>query len=239
MTESEIIGFLKDTKLCSDFKSCDLKNMAAICRVVNFMAKDPVLCEGDNLERVNHFYIVVKGDVSIAKEHLSEGQMKSLLINILKSGDCFGEIALLQNDKTRTASVKCLTDSTFLTIDKRSFLEFYRSSWQLLHNLNQIFIQYLNHSNNVSRYVVFSSRDASARLMYMIDFLKSKYCAAKDDEFTIDLPFNTSYIAEFLAWKQQMYSRCKLELEKRGLITVETKSITIHSYSKFKAALYD
>lgn len=240
MNETEIIHFLKGTKFCKGFKSSELKHLSEICQVKNFSAKDIVLSEGDNSEHINHFYIVAKGDVSIAKQHTSEGQIRKLLINILRSGDCFGEIALIQNDKTRTASVKCLTDSVFLLIDRRRFLEFYKSSWQMAHNLNTIFIDYLNHANNVSRYVVFSSRDASARLMYMIDFLKSKYGEINEaDTCLIDLPFNSSNIAEFLAWKQQMYSRSKLELEKSGLISVGVKTITIFNYSKFIAALYD
>jgi len=237
MTEVEIIHFLCGIKLCDDFSNTELTRMANICQVKSFVARDQVLSEGDKNDCINHFYIVVKGDVSIAKQHVCEGQIRHLLINILKTGDCFGEIAMLKKDKTRTASVKCLTDSIFLVIERRIFLEFYKSSWKMAHNLNHIFIDYLNHSNNISRYVVFSSRDATARLMYMIDFLGSKYGTMNDDLCQINLPFNSSNIAEFLAWKQQMYSRGKLELERCGMISVGLKSITIFNYSKFKASL--
>jgi len=239
MTENEIITFLKSIKFCNGFKNAELKELAGKLRLQSFSAKEQVLSEGDSKDFINHFYIVVKGDVSISKQHENKGQICNLLINILKAGDCFGEIAMIQDDKTRTATVKCLTDAVFLIIDRRNFLEFYKSSWQMAHNFNKIFIKYLNHSNNVSRYVVFSSRNATARLMYMIDFLNSKYGTIdKNDLCQIDLPFNTSNIAEFLSWKQQMYSRCKLELENCGMITVDTRSIKIHNYSNFKAALY-
>jgi len=239
MTETEIINFLKSIKFCNGFKNTELKELAGKFRLKSCSAKEQVLSEGDNSDAINHFYIVVKGNVSISKQHENKGQICNLLINILKSGDCFGEIAMIQDDKTRTASVKCLTDTIFLIIERRNFLEFYNSSWQMAHNFNRIFIEYLNHSNNVSRYVVFSSRNATARLMYMLDFLKSKYGdIKKDNSCLIDLPFNSSNIAEFLSWKQQMYSRSKLELENCGMISVDSKSITIHDYSKFKAALY-
>ena len=35
----------------------------------------------------------------------------------LKSGDTFGELALINNDK-RNATLKCITDCVFATIDK-------------------------------------------------------------------------------------------------------------------------
>jgi len=238
MTETEITQFLADTKLCNGFLQRELSKIASVSKIKVFKANELVFADGENKDHLNHFYIVLDGDIQISKSYDYDGNKKSLLLNILTSGDCFGEIAIITQSNTRTASVKCLTATRLIMIDKRDFWEIYQANRKLADNLLLIFINHLHQSNNVSRFVAFSVKDASARLMYMVDFLRSKYGVLDDNCYVITLPFNSSRITDFLSMKQQLFSRCKSNLKKRGLLEVSGKVLVISDYNFFCKVLY-
>jgi len=239
MTETEITQFLADTKLCNGFLQRELMKITTVCKVKAFKANELVFADGENKDHLNHFYIVLDGDIQISKSYDYDGNKKSLLLNILTSGDCFGEIAILTKSNTRTASVKCLTATRLIMIDKRDFWELYQSNRKLADNLLLIFINHLHQSNNISRFVAFSVKDASARLMYMADYLRSKYGVLDNNiGCVITLPFNSSRITDFLSMKQQLFSRCKSNLKKRGLLEVNGKVLIIPDYNFFCKVLY-
>jgi len=91
------IDFLKDTELCKNFSVNELQNFAGFCKFQAFNAGDTVCDEDEKLGNNYYFYFVFKGDLQVTKLHSKQGFPKSMLINILKSGDSFGEIAILQN----------------------------------------------------------------------------------------------------------------------------------------------
>lgn len=69
--------------------------------------------EGQKGEKL---YIIQKGGVNITKIL----DNKEVLIAVLKEGDIFGEMALLE-DKPRTASAITNSDSVFLVVDRKNF----------------------------------------------------------------------------------------------------------------------
>jgi ATP-binding cassette subfamily B protein len=75
-----------------------------------------VLAEGDPGDR---FYIIARGQVSVSKR---DGVGGARVVGRLESGDHFGEVALL-SDVPRTATVRTVTPSMFLTLQRAHFLE--------------------------------------------------------------------------------------------------------------------
>ena len=76
--------------------------------------EDVVINQGDKGE---HLYIISKGEFIVSVQgHDSSSEVT----NVIKSGDIFGEVALLLNCK-RTATVKANNYATIAKIDKRSF----------------------------------------------------------------------------------------------------------------------
>jgi len=230
--------FLKDTALCKNFTHQELEQFLVFCKFEHFYAGEILFNEGECLGKLSYYYFVFKGDLQVTKLHTKIDIPKSMLINILKSGDSFGEIGILQDDTVRTATVKCITDLTLLVIERKNFLAQYKSNRKIADNLIDILIGFLKHSNELTRYVMFSSRDASCRLGFMLDFLKDKY--GKPDghnSFIINIPFNTGLIADFLGMKPQLFSRCKKNLVERGLISGYGRTFVIIDYTLFKAFL--
>jgi len=234
----EKISFLKETALCNKFTSLELENFSNLCKFQYFLSGETIFSEGSKFDSTCNFYFVFKGDLQVTKIHTKIDIPKSMLINILKSGDSFGEIAILQSNNTRTATVKCITDSILLYIEKKHFMAMYQLNRKIADNLIGILIGFLNHSNALTRYVMFSSRDASCRLGFMIDFLRIKYGEPDGlNRFKISIPFNNGLIAEFLGMKPQLFSRCRKDLTDRGLISGYGRIFIIADYIRFKAFL--
>jgi len=75
-----------------------------------------VLQEGDPGD---HFYLIVRGRVMVSKRDEQDVEHE---VGVLETGDHFGEVALLY-DSPRTATVRTVTPSLFLTLQRAQFLE--------------------------------------------------------------------------------------------------------------------
>ena len=62
-------------------------------------------------------YVIMEGRVEV----VSESNGNSVRIAVLEKGDFFGEMAIFQKE-ARTATIRTLTDTRLLTVDKKAFL---------------------------------------------------------------------------------------------------------------------
>lgn len=236
INQSQIVDFLTTCLICQKLKNDDLRTFASYCRIKKYQLGEIVLEEFDKTEETNLFYIVFQGTLHISKKHSIDQSHKNMLINIIKQGESFGEIGLIKNDSHRSATVTCLTETTLLAVNKSDFLTFYNNNIIFVQNVVEIIVSFLMHSNNLTKYIMFSTRNASCRLAYLLDFLKDKFAEQYgENSYQINLPFKSSLLAEFLGMKTQLFSRCKKELVDCGLISGYGKTIIIDDYSKFKS----
>ena len=95
-------------------------------RSETFRAGDDIVVEGDSS---GSFYIIVRGRVEVI-----QGNSR---IASLEDGDYFGEIALLTGS-ARIATVRALTRSTCIALDKESFDAFLAQSPGLEEQISQV-----------------------------------------------------------------------------------------------------
>jgi phosphoserine phosphatase RsbU/P len=102
------------------FKTIDDEELEALSQVARVCVYPPgtVLIREGELEHV--FYIVAEGQVAITHRMSDEEQR---LIAVRKSGEFFGEMALIDN-KPRTASATTLTETRVLEISEHVFNDF-------------------------------------------------------------------------------------------------------------------
>ncbi len=81
-----------------------------------FAENRDVILEGDQGDK---FYIIVRGRVAVFRNGKTEPRDAQATLDV---GDYFGEIALLE-DVPRTATVRTLTPSIFLTLNRDQFLD--------------------------------------------------------------------------------------------------------------------
>jgi CRP/FNR family transcriptional regulator, cyclic AMP receptor protein len=106
-----MLGFLKKVNLFETLSVDELEKIEKISRIEAF-AKDAIIFkEGDPGDRC---YVITNGDVRISKFILNIGEEA---LAILKPGDYFGEMALIDNFP-RSAHAIANTDVALLAISK-------------------------------------------------------------------------------------------------------------------------
>jgi len=112
-TMMERFLFLRSVPLFSDVDGTDLQWINEITHEQRFRAKQTIFREGDPGESL---YIIISGSVRVFK-----GQKgKEITIDILQERDCFGEMAILDQEP-RSASVKTMKEARLLVIHRSDF----------------------------------------------------------------------------------------------------------------------
>jgi len=104
--ETEKFSVLRNLEFFRSFQDVDLWQVLRISSWVRHAAGDPVINEG---EVGTGFFVLATGEVKITKQ--------GKLLNILRTGECFGEMAYLgKRAFERTASVTAVNDITVIEI---------------------------------------------------------------------------------------------------------------------------
>jgi len=111
--ETEKFNILRNLEFFKPFPDVDLWQVLRISTWVRHAAGSPVVREG---EVGTEFYILATGEVKITKQ--------DKLLNILRAGECFGEMAYLgRRAFQRTASVTAVNDITVIGISAEALAQ--------------------------------------------------------------------------------------------------------------------
>ena len=125
------IGFFRD------FSTSELLQILKATQWLKYDAAVNIISEG---EAEDFFYILVTGEASVKKR----GQR----VSVLKSGDCFGEMAL-KGDMPRTATIQAVKDSIVMKIGAPFFEQTSLSTQLRFYKVfNRTLIQRLAHTTN-------------------------------------------------------------------------------------------
>jgi len=108
-------NFLKSVPLLEGMEPYERSKVADALRTENFESGQTIVSQGDPGDK---FFIIEDGE-AIATKSFVAGQMPQEVMQY-KSGDYFGELALLQNEP-RAANVVAKTSVKVLTLDRTSF----------------------------------------------------------------------------------------------------------------------
>jgi len=102
----EKFNALRKLEFFKDFRDSELWEVLRGSVWENHAREQSLLLEGD----IGHaFYIIISGQVKVMKDNK--------LLNVLKDGDCFGEMAYLSGDKSRrTATITAVSEVQLLKI---------------------------------------------------------------------------------------------------------------------------
>ncbi len=111
--EAEKFSTLRRLEFFRNFSDVDLWQVLRITEWVRFPKGSAVLKEGDV---GTSFYVLASGQVRVSKQNK--------LLNVLKAGDCFGEMAYLARQRfQRTASVTADSDVTLIEIGEAALAQ--------------------------------------------------------------------------------------------------------------------
>lgn len=161
-------------------------------------------------------YAIVSGRVGITTE--SAGG-KAIFLNMLKTGEVFGEIALLDGME-RTANAVALEDSELLRIDRSAFMPFLERHPQLAIRLMGVLCRRLRWTSDIIEDTIFL--DIPHRLAKRLVTLADQYGTKAGDTTRIDVKLSQESLGQMLGSTRESINKGLKSLEHKGLI--ETKS---------------
>lgn len=105
------------SELFSKIPMANIHQLFALLEEVEFSAGDVVIRQGDPGD---HYYIVSQGRCAVSRKPTPKGN--DVKLAELKTGDSFGEEALISNSK-RNATVTMITDGILMKLGKETFVE--------------------------------------------------------------------------------------------------------------------
>jgi signal transduction histidine kinase len=121
-SDFQIFDFLKQVDFFAELPEADLARLCRIVEEVKLPAGQELFAEGSPGDRA---YIIEAGELEIAKS--ADGRELLLEMRVNKPGTMIGEMALLE-DVPRMATVRAVTDSVLLAIQKEQFDQILESS---------------------------------------------------------------------------------------------------------------
>jgi CRP-like cAMP-binding protein len=106
------IDILKKVRFFDTLSEDELKEVASLSKTVEYKEGETVFGEGDEGDRL---FVILSGAVRISKNIPGMGEEA---LSVLRAGDYFGEMALIDN-APRSADARTHEDSSLMTLSKK------------------------------------------------------------------------------------------------------------------------
>jgi len=114
----DALSLLRRTPLFAGLTPADLEPLLPELRLRRYARDTYIFREGDPGD---HLHLIASGEVKISRTTLAGGEV---VFAILGAGDVFGELAVLEENATRSADAQALTEAHCLALHKRALVAF-------------------------------------------------------------------------------------------------------------------
>ncbi len=205
---------LENIPLFSALGAEDLEAIAKQAVTKTFPKGNIVINEGD---RTDSLYVILSGKVKV---FLTDENHKEVIVDIQRSGDYFGELALL-DEAPRSASVMTMEPCTFLVVSKSAFDRYLTHNPQVALNVMKGLAERLRATTeNVRSLALLDVYGRIARTLLQL-------AHREGEENVIDEKLTHQDLANMVGASREMVSRIMADLAKGGYIKVEGKSIIV------------
>lgn len=204
---------LKNISLFSALPESDLILLSKQAVTKTYKKNTVMVNAGDE---TNSLYLILEGSVRV---YLEDEQGKEVTINLLESGDSFGELALISGDP-RSANVAALEDCRLAVISKTDFCGTLKDNFDICF---QIISSLINRVQELTEDVSsLALKDVYGRVVRVI----MKQSTEQDGKRVMD-KLTQQEIANMVGSSREMVSRIFKELRIGNYISVNGNEITI------------
>lgn len=176
-------------------------------------------------------YVVVSGSAKIFQ---TSEDGKERILKILKKGEAFGELAMIEG-QARSASVQTLEPSEMLMLTRKDFQAFCDKHPAVLWMLLQAFAERLRRMNE--DVLDMSFRDVPYRVLRVVSQLVERHGTSGPDGWHISTPLSSRDIASMVGSNAEVVSRLLDGYETDGLIKRDRTSWTVPDPKALNRAL--
>jgi len=209
---------LRRNELLGQLAPDEMDELLDLARTQKFTANQTIFQKQDPGDSL---YAIVHGRVGITTE--SPGG-KAIFLNMLKTGEVFGEIALLDG-KERTANAVALEDSELIRIDRSAFMPFLERHPALAIRLMAVLCGRIRWTSGIIEDTIFL--DIPHRLAKRLVTLASQYGKRAGDTTRIDVRLSQESLGQMLGATRESINKGLKSLEHKGLIATRSGFISV------------
>jgi CRP/FNR family transcriptional regulator, cyclic AMP receptor protein len=176
----------------------------------------------------DEFYIIVSGTVKIYR---MDGN-KEFILAIFREGDFFGEMALMQPDKNRSATAEALEATTLYVLHRNAFYQLLETNIKLTLKILEVTMDRLRIANEKIEDLTFL--DVRSRILRNILRLARDYGVQTSQGVLVDFKLTHQQLADMVGAVRETVTKVLLELQDEHLIDIDKKRIVIKDLAKLE-----
>ena len=215
------VDFLRRVSIFAQLEPQQLQFLLKKFRRHHYHRNEVVFHQGDPAGRM---HIIIEGRIriSIASEDGRETD-----IALLQSGDCFGEMALL-DDSNRSATATALVPSESIALLRQDFLDFLNENPRVVSEVNNMLVERLRSSNQMLGDMVFL--DVPTRVAKHL----LRLAEDSDDDEVILVPIGQDELAHLVGASRETVSRALNGYRRMGILSTSHRRIMINDLPRLK-----
>ncbi|CAO3431759.1 Crp/Fnr family transcriptional regulator [Azospirillum doebereinerae] len=217
--QTDVTAVLRRNRLLGELDSGQMAELVALGHTLRFDAEQTIFDKGDPGDCL---YAVLKGQIAI---RTSSADGKTMLLNILDSGDVLGEIGLLDG-RERTAAAVALRPTELYRIDRTDFIPFLERHPRLCTRMMIVLCERLRWVSENIEDAVF--HDVPRRLARRLLLLADSYGQPSPSGLRIAQPLSQEALANMLGVTREMVNKSLGALRKTGIVTYAKGFIVIN-----------
>ncbi len=213
------VRLLASTTLFRGFSEQELEPLASRLQPRSFPRGSYIFREGDPGRT---FYVIADGQVKIA--HLGR-QGEEIVFALLTAGDTFGELALFDEESTRTADAQAAEPTDCLALNREPFMTFAETHPPLMRHLVRVLSVYLRRADEALAEAAFM--DITGRVAKKLLDLAESHGKPTKDGVRIGVRVTQQTLAGMIGASRENVNRAVSRFVARGDIAQEAGTITI------------
>ncbi|GBG07152.1 hypothetical protein PAT3040_01700 [Paenibacillus agaridevorans] len=195
-----------------------LTEISKLCSKRVYTKGESIFLEGDEGDEL---YLVISGVIQIYQDNHS----RDVVLSIFREGDFFGEMALLQNERVRSASARTIEKSTLCILKKRHFIPLVNSKPEILIGILGTALDRLRDANKLI--MDLTIHDVRTRIARMLLRLTEQHGVPSADGILIDLKLTHQQLADMTGTARETVTKLLLELQNEQLIRNDQRKIIV------------
>ena len=200
----------KKVPIFSSLSDQEISRIAKMTKHKLFEKGEALIHEGETADTL---FIINKGQVKLSKLTVDG---KEQILNILTSGEFFGEGHLFTVNEVHNYSVYAMEDTQICLLTKDDFDQMLKANPDIAIKLLGVLTQKLAHTENLAQNL--ATKDPGARIVQMILEFSEKFGSPRKEGIQIDLPLTREEIACYVGVTRETISRKFRIFEDLGLI---------------------
>lgn len=206
----------------------DIERLAAITTRKRFPSGTAIFFQDDPADSL---YVVLSGSAKVFRTS-EDGRDRILMI--LRSGDAFGELAMIEG-LPRSATVQTLEDTEMLAVSRKEFETFARAHPDFLWKLLQAMAERLRKINE--DVLDLSFKDVPYRVLRLLSQLVARHGVSGPDGWRIKMPLSVREMSSMVGANTETVSRLLDRYESEGLVRRQGPNWIVPDHGALERAL--